>query len=706
MRNLDFFRVPVRQIIIRLFGILFASAWFVFVICQWLARPENSYSITGGIQIIWNFLAVGIWQGVGQYFLENFIYNSSLMFLASFLVLAMYGYGRFCLLKFLNSEYAPVEKFIFSSALGTGIMGNIVLLLAACHILFKPVLLITVACGIVLFLKSVRSFPIEKPSCPDSTVGFIKEKICKLSLFDICLLLIIFSSLLMCLLSIFTPDMRDDTLNYHLSVPAWYLMNHGIADMPHNIYYNLFALYACVYAAAMGISDYMLPRAVNFLIVISGTLIMPAYLAGRYFGRKYILPTLAIICATYQFDEMAFLTGSDSFSVFFVLAMISAVLVHKQGDRRTLCLAAIFAGFAMATKATSIAFVIPAMPIMFAANGIKTRENLKNVFVFVSIASLPVIPWLVKNLIFRGNPFFPFMTGIFGLSPEYDPVLIRHFKNATNLLAGHSFHAFKTVWNIFFATHTGYNILASPFMIALAGFVPFCFKKPCDKRQKQIMFFALLSFVLMLPSSGIFRFYLPVYAVMAIFYAYCLYDAQEKHWLIRLPIVLTLAFCLVPSVFMFKYHAFYEVPAGNMTRTHYLRSRFGYTDAVLWANANIPEKSKILISDLIGRSFYCERPYFVSSLFDKYWHETALSGNENPEEILDIMRKQGFTHILHNSDKLDFSPSLTEYRHKRRNERSIIGIRQFAKKYLRPIYVSPLDNTVVYEILYEALDKT
>ena len=691
----------IAQKSVRYIWILVASAWFFFVIFQWLKSPENYYSINSGIQIIQNFFAIEIWKGIGQFFWNNLIYNIYLIFLASFFVLSSYGYGRFFLIKFLKSDYSVIETFIFSNALGFGITGNIILFFAVCHVLYKTAILFSIAAGILFFLKSLKLKPIENNLFLASPILYIKNIFRKLSLFEISLLLIIVFSLLLSFFSMFSPDIREDTLNYHLAMPSWYLMNHGIADMPHNIYYNLFSLYGCVYAAAMGISDYMLPRAVNFFVVIYGMLIIPAYLTRKYFGGKYILLTLSIICTTYQFHELEFLTGSDSFSVFFVLSMFSSVLMHKTGNKKTLCITAILAGFAMATKATSLTFVIPAMLIIFAMNRNSPKEKIKEMLIFIAISSLSVMPWLIKNYIFRGNPFFPFLTGFFRLSSDYDPVLIEHFKKATNLLAGHKFHAIKTIWNLFFATHTGYNILTSPFILAIAGFIPFIFEKKFYEKGKQIMFFAVVSFVLMIPSSGISRFYLPIFAVAAIFYANCLYDAQEKKKIIALPLVLILVFFMIPSVFMFNHHGFYDIPIGNMTKMQYLRSRFGYTDAILWANANIPEKSKILISDLIGRSFYCERSYYVTSLFDKYWHESNLSGNETSEEILSKLKRQGFTHILHNSDKLQFSPSLNEYRAITRNEKTINNLKTFSSKYLNKIYVSDIDNTTIYEISYD-----
>jgi len=44
----------------------------------------------------------------------------------------------------------------------------------------------------------------------------------------------------------------------------------------------------------------------------------------------------------------------------------------------------------------------------------KIRGIVPYAFLFLILAFVPFIPWLVKNLAWAGNPLFPFFTAVFG----------------------------------------------------------------------------------------------------------------------------------------------------------------------------------------------------------------------------------------------------------------------------------------------------
>ena len=666
-----------------------AAIWILFIYWYWLSIPYHSVKILRFIDTNWKMLFS---FETGIYFYENLINSLILIIQSGTFLLLTYGFGRYALLKFFKNTYEKLEIFIFSSALGFGIIGGMTFILAACQILYPACIFVILIPGIFLLNKSIEIHPIrlelfrtflsDEPSEFEKLLYFITIVLC-----------------ILCLLSAFTPDAVEvDTLNYYLAVPQWWLFNHGIKDMPQHIYHNLFSLYGCVYAAVMGFTNEFVPKLVNLYAAMTGTVAMLIYFCSKYFSRKILPIALVIMCGTYQFCQMSFHTGSDSFCALFSLSALAAIMLHTQGNKKTLALSALLSGFAMASKPTSLLIIAPAMGIILYNGRSNIRKSLKELCIFVIIASMPVIPWLIKNYVLRGNPFFPFLTNILGTDKAYDPMMIYFFKESSYIYSGVRYGFFKNFWNIFFSNDMPFNYRTSPFLLATAVFIPFIFRKG-DKKIQILLCFTIVSLFLHLLSVSTTRYYFSLYLFISVFFAYYLYPVLNKK-ILHITFSILIIIPMLTSFSEFISYGYRNMILGLQNRHQYLEMQ-SYLSAVLWINKNLPMSSKILIDEIWGRGFYMQREYYTTSFYDNDWYDIFVSENDSPEDILLSLKKKGITHILSNIDGIDHSEKLEIYRENKKSNTKKENINAFKNKYLLPIYQSNyFSQSTVYKILY------
>src|SRR5687768_17499732 len=88
-------------------------------------------------------------------------------------------------------------------------------------------------------------------------------------------------------------------------------------------------------------------------------------------------------------------------------------LVSDEGRIRRLALAGAMAGFACGVKLTAAPLLLVGVPVALAVAG-RSRTPWKGLAVFVALGVLTFAPWLVRNVVWAGNPVFPEAQSVFG----------------------------------------------------------------------------------------------------------------------------------------------------------------------------------------------------------------------------------------------------------------------------------------------------
>lgn len=108
-------------------------------------------------------------------------------------------------------------------------------------------------------------------------------------------------------------------------------------------------------------------------------------------------------------------TGSMAYTEAFVLFPACALTLHLRESKasgQACCLGLLAGGIALAKPSAALLLALPLALMYFAE---PNRRQSKPVLLSVGMATIVSMPWLLDNTLTVGSPFFPLLTGVFGL---------------------------------------------------------------------------------------------------------------------------------------------------------------------------------------------------------------------------------------------------------------------------------------------------
>ena len=193
------------------------------------------------------------------------------------------------------------------------------------------------------------------------------------------------------------PEVEADPNTYHLSPARDALRHQGFSGeinfferLPHAV--ELLYVIAFVFGGGPGaklVHLAFLMASVPLIVRLAGSPV-----AGYAAALLYFLAPVVGISGTAAFNDAAL-----------VCAMLAMVVVLFEGQPAWL--AGLLAGFCYAIKLTG-GIAIP-VGLLFLLWKRRWRDGV----MFCAFAAIPVVPWLLRNLIDTGNPFAPFGNRLF-----------------------------------------------------------------------------------------------------------------------------------------------------------------------------------------------------------------------------------------------------------------------------------------------------
>ena len=487
--------------------------------------------------------------------------------------------------------------------------------------------------------------------------------------FDRFLLLLLFLFAATSFVWALSPEIFFDSLVYHLGVPNFYLQEGRIAAMPSNICSGFPLLVQMLYTAGIIISDDVLAKLIHFSIGLA--------LCGALFavGRRYVSATVGLLsCVVFLSMPMVGMnlatSGMDVASCWFTLLAAYALLLFSAREKgpeprlfdRTLLLAGIFAGLACGTKYQALFTVISGFAVLVyahfsAAERGDTKVAAGQALFYGAVAGLVFLPWPLKNILFHGNPLYPFFGKLFG-GQQVDPV-------KWNILLGDGFSrsmkATFSNWNEFrhFLFHPWYLTFngmgnadfIGPFILTslpLAAF--FRVKKPA---LRHMAVFVAAMWLLWCVSTSMPRFFLQGLTVFSVLLA-ALITAGNKYmkWLFQVLLVAASCYCLQWLNTIEDSQDGWRVVFGLQDKETYLSHQHStypsaYYPAVKYMNTGLPAESKVLFAGET-RAFYCNRRFIAPSVNDVHPLVLFARASSTPEELQAKITAAGITHIFLN----------------------------------------------------------
>ncbi len=325
-----------------------------------------------------------------------------------------FGLGRLCLWRVRFARQA--EEFVFSTAVGMVVLAYAVLLLGAVGWMSPLVVSLTFAVGCFASVPVVSRF-----------AGRIQWRAWRpdpLSL--VCLAVLVGAAGLNAVCTL-NPILEVDTYEYHIAIPKAWLVAARVFPIPYCLQsnYHFLAEMLNVIALALSQNDVVLCKLIQWY---AGLLLA---VATWCFGRSFFSARVAWVAATlvYLIKEISWISASGYIDLTHglylwlgIYAMIRAVCLRRWNYH---AFAGIFFGCAFATKQSGAMFAVIAYVACLAALAVdrRRRPDIRYGFAQALLAGAVALavgsPWLIKNYIVTGDPFFPFLVARFNVPHEF-----------------------------------------------------------------------------------------------------------------------------------------------------------------------------------------------------------------------------------------------------------------------------------------------
>jgi hypothetical protein len=428
------------------------------------------------------------------------------------------------------------------------------------------------------------------------------------------------------------PPSFFDSLVYHLGIPNLYLQSGGFVATPHFVYANTFIYYEIALMPAVFLGA-IVPRLFHFLL---GTLFVLT-VADDAQERWGVHGRLKLVLALVSLPMTLFLLVTCKNDLPGAMFIFLAIRHHQ---RQNLKLSAVFWGFAVGIKYFNL---LPLAIFLMLTVRPWRKGELKKLAVCAAIVLLAVSPLLLKNFLYAGNPFSPFLAGVFP-SSSWDSARFQFLKTDVGRMV-HSFADFMRLpYTLSFFNH-GFGGMIGPLFLV---FLPFLLLRPFP--GKKWLLWALLVLATAPFLTGSLRF---VYAAIVLLTVFSLraYESRPSKALdfiffLIVAVNFTMGFALLE-----KFYLGHSMLSGQSDSRQYIEHFFPAYPAIAYINAHAPPRARILV---VGetRNYYLKRPYQVSSALDYCVLNEYLAPGRSANDFFAALRRDGYSYLLISASEL------------------------------------------------------
>lgn len=432
------------------------------------------------------------------------------------------------------------------------------------------------------------------------------------------------------LLYSFLPSSFYDTLVYHLGIPNIIIQYNGFINTPNIVYFNT-SIYYEIGLVPITFAGDLVPRIFHFII---GLFFLISIINFSIITFKIKNKTLLFLFILSMPLSMFLLTTikNDLIVALFIFLGIKHFYNNKY-------LSAIFWGFSFGVKYFSI---IP-FTIFILIQIFNKRLKVKELFKFFSIYSLIIFPLFIKNIIYIGNPVYPFLYNIF-YTEFWDLSRSIIMKNDVGQITKTISNFIRLPFDISFNTYGFVGHIGVQFLV----FLPFLIF--VAKKHNTLFYFSILTLFTGSYFSGSIRFFYIVFLILSIYIVYII-ESNKKKVLIYLAIIIIFINIGYSIVFQENLYLLYKFYSGKLNIETYKSHLFPSYEGFKFINTNTPKNSKIL---LVGeaRNFYLKRKYIVSSALDFPAINNYINNCKNYEDFKNNLKKNKINYIFLSKSEL------------------------------------------------------
>ncbi|MCP4152241.1 MAG: hypothetical protein GY757_31170 [bacterium] len=548
------------------------------------------------------------------------------------------------MLRWLRPGLAKTDEILGSFALGLGLTGLFVFIPGVLGIINTMLYALWIFAGLGLFVY----FALRKwlPVAP------------KLDLkapLNILGLVVIIPLLLQALPPLVSPVISVDALEYHLLIPKIFVKMGKIEYIPSLVESNYPCFAQFIYTIIIPLAGDIVCKAMHFwtgiflLFSMSRLTARVSPESNRLLGPALFL-SMPVVILIFGW------AWNDLFFVFFLLQSLSFLLDYQmaaetQRSSRNLLLAGIMAGLACWTKYTFVMILFTFIPLLLVAL-FRWRWKWYRLLWFATPIGVMSLLVFVKNWIFTGNPFYPFLNTIFA-SPYWNQAAADYFFKAMR-----EWEFADWSWTTYFTFP--FHLTLTPRLIDVHTgilplvLVPLLFFRSPNKGVTFLKTF-ILSYVgvwmlIQTETRSLLTLLAVIFCVGAIGLERLIWSGKP----LRRVLVILLCLAVLANLGIVVVTNYYlsnpvRYLLGLEGRNEFLKREALAQPVYSWLNNNASVRCVLLVG-LYG-PYYLERfPYF-SSVVDPPITEVLSAGIHDPQVLRTQFRKLGITHIVLNKKK-------------------------------------------------------
>lgn len=449
------------------------------------------------------------------------------------------------------------------------------------------------------------------------------------------------------LLSTMAPPLDGDTLHSYLDIPRQYLDAGGIIPLPYELHATLPMNIQMLSALALIVAGDEVAQMLAGFTMATGAALVIFILGRRHLSREIGMLAALLFYSTNVVQGLVPTTKVNLGWAFFDLLAVYAVCrwAFDQVPRDCWILAAgVFSGIALGTQyPAGFTSVLLALAIVM----ISRRDGVRLLLLRVIAYGLPVLllgaPWMVKNFLEVGNPIFPILNPMFGLSAA-EPM--EHSSGLVGLAT--------TLWDMATGYIAGtYGRPVGPLMLGtLPGLVLI---RPIERKIKIALL--LVGFLYLFWYIGVQRprNFLTGLGIISLISAYtCVALGRRSQsirngFLVLLVVFLLFNWALYVRAYFINLN-YLSYVLGGESRSAFLHRTLSpsspWPSALMteYINTQLPADARI-VAMYLGNGYYIQRPFIDSRMVDKnFMTDTA----RDAAELIQQWRVAGITHVFVN----------------------------------------------------------
>ena len=457
------------------------------------------------------------------------------------------------------------------------------------------------------------------------------------------------------------PPTSFDGLTYHLTLPRYYLLESRIGYIPEVMYWGMPQLTEMAFTFAMRLGGAQTAAVLEWMIGVVALAAIFSFVRKMLNNNSAWVAIASLLCGWTISDSLSRAYIEWSILLYGAVFLIQLNQWRASHSRTDLIWSAIFAGLALSTKYTGGVLVIAGIAVLLFD---LRRSFFKGAFLFGLVATTVFSPWLVKNFLATGNPFYPI------LFPAGAMTATRlDFYEGTPVPLSIVERMLLPVLASFLGVEGGapYNASIGPLLAGLS--IPaWVALKYLDAIKKQALVTSSIVLAIgfglwmigsaqtrLLIQPRLFLVFFPAWAAVA---AYGFHGLEQSNppalkvsWLVSMLVAFSLGLNAYETGMTLLRNDALKFAAGQISESQYLAQNMGSYYSAMESIRSLPRGSKVLML-WETRGYYCIPACNPDETIDEF--KNAITLYKSRDEILTAWHNEGYTHVLIHNLGADF----------------------------------------------------